>query len=158
LLEQNARFARPDRVAEAGKDADFILLSGDPPSVYSKVLETYVEGKKVFDRSDPKDLLFATGGCGPAEATSCIWMASTRRKTDANALDDARIDRFVTLVSSAQVAIRGEKVYTSAGSAIADGVVIIRDGKVEQAGSFFPAENSGGLSTSAGQGRHSRAD
>jgi hypothetical protein len=23
-----------------------------------------VEGKKVFDRSDPKDLLFATGGYG----------------------------------------------------------------------------------------------
>ena len=38
------------------------------------------------------------------------------------------------LMSSAQVAIRGEKVYTSAGPAIADGVVIIRDGKVEQVG------------------------
>ncbi|HEU0006245.1 MAG TPA: amidohydrolase family protein, partial [Terriglobia bacterium] len=53
---------------EAGKDADFILLSGDPLSVYSKVLETYVEGKKVFDRSDPKDLLFATGGYGASRS------------------------------------------------------------------------------------------
>lgn len=55
-----------DRIGslEAGKDADFILLSGDPLSVYTKVLETYVEGKKVFDRKDPKDLLFATGGYG----------------------------------------------------------------------------------------------
>jgi len=34
----------------------------------------------------------------------------------------------------AQVAIRGEKLYTSAGPAIADGVVIIRDGKVQQVG------------------------
>ncbi len=34
----------------------------------------------------------------------------------------------------AQVAIRGEKVYTSAGPVIADGVVIIRDGKVQQVG------------------------
>jgi imidazolonepropionase-like amidohydrolase len=49
---------------EAGKEADFILLSGDPFSVYTKVLETYVEGKKVFDRTDPKDFLFATGGYG----------------------------------------------------------------------------------------------
>ena len=32
----------------------------------------------------------------------------------------------------AQVAIRGEKVYTVAGPAIADGVVVIRDGKVQQ--------------------------
>lgn len=34
----------------------------------------------------------------------------------------------------AQVAIRGEKVYTSAGPAIVDGVVIIRDGKILQVG------------------------
>ncbi len=49
---------------EPGKDADFIVLSGDPLSVYTKVLETYVEGKRVFDRSDPKDYLYAVGGYG----------------------------------------------------------------------------------------------
>jgi len=38
------------------------------------------------------------------------------------------------LMLPAQVAIRGEKVYTSAGPVIADGVVIIRDGKVQQVG------------------------
>jgi imidazolonepropionase-like amidohydrolase len=55
-----------DRVGslEAGKDADFIVLSGDPLSVYSHVLETWVEGKKVFDRADPKDYLIAVGGHG----------------------------------------------------------------------------------------------
>lgn len=49
---------------EVGKDADFILLSGDPLSVYSKVLQTYVDGIKVFDRSNPKDYLYAVGGYG----------------------------------------------------------------------------------------------
>ncbi len=49
---------------EPGKDADFILLSGDPLSVYSHVLETWVDGTKVFDRSDPKDKLYAVGGYG----------------------------------------------------------------------------------------------
>lgn len=49
---------------EIGKDADFIILSGDPLSIYTKVLETWVEGKRVFDRSDAKDLLIATGGYG----------------------------------------------------------------------------------------------
>lgn len=49
---------------EAGKDADFIILSGDPLSVYTKVLETYVEGLKVFDRSNPQDRLYAVGGYG----------------------------------------------------------------------------------------------
>ena len=55
-----------DRVGslEAGKDADFIVLSGDPLSVYTHVLQTYVEGKKVFDRDLPADYLLATGGWG----------------------------------------------------------------------------------------------
>ena len=55
-----------DRVGslETGKDADFILLSGDPLSVYTHVLETWVDGVKVFDRSDPKDYLYAVGGYG----------------------------------------------------------------------------------------------
>ena len=47
-----------------GKDADFILLDGDPLSVYTKVLETWVEGKKVFDRANPEDRLYAVGGYG----------------------------------------------------------------------------------------------
>jgi imidazolonepropionase-like amidohydrolase len=49
---------------EAGKDADFIILSGDPLSVYTHVLETWVEGKKVFDRTNPKDYLVQVGGDG----------------------------------------------------------------------------------------------
>lgn len=49
---------------EPGKDADFIILSGDPLSVYTHVLETYVEGVKVFDRANPDDRLYATGGQG----------------------------------------------------------------------------------------------
>ncbi len=49
---------------ETGKDADFIVLSGDPLSVYTHVLQTLVEGKKVFDRTDPKDYLIAVGGAG----------------------------------------------------------------------------------------------
>jgi imidazolonepropionase-like amidohydrolase len=55
-----------DRVGtlEAGKDADFLILSGDPLSVYTKVLETYVEGVRVFDRTNPQDHLFAVGGYG----------------------------------------------------------------------------------------------
>jgi imidazolonepropionase-like amidohydrolase len=55
-----------DRVGTltVGKDADFVLLSGDPFSVYTRVQQTWVEGEKVFDLSDPKDRLMATGGFG----------------------------------------------------------------------------------------------
>jgi imidazolonepropionase-like amidohydrolase len=47
---------------ETGKDADFIVLNGPPLSVYTHVLETWIEGQKVFDRSNPTDLRYATGG------------------------------------------------------------------------------------------------
>jgi len=55
-----------DRVGslKVGKDADFVVLSGDPLSVYTHVLETWVEGFRVFDREDAKDRLYAVGGYG----------------------------------------------------------------------------------------------
>lgn len=47
-----------------GKDADFIVLSGDPLSVYTRIEETWIEGTQVFDLDDPKDRLWANGGYG----------------------------------------------------------------------------------------------
>ena len=47
-----------------GKDADFVVLSGDPLSVYTRVEQTWVEGRKVFDLANPADHLFAVGGYG----------------------------------------------------------------------------------------------
>jgi cytosine/adenosine deaminase-related metal-dependent hydrolase len=55
-----------DRIGslEPGKDADFVILDGDPLSVYTKVQQTWVEGAAVFDRTNPQDKLWATGGYG----------------------------------------------------------------------------------------------
>jgi hypothetical protein len=57
------------------KDADFIILSGDPFSVYTHVEQTWVEGKKVWDVSNPEDRKFAVGGYGvfpnDAELDAC---------------------------------------------------------------------------------------
>ncbi len=47
---------------EVGKDADFIVLSGNPLSVYTHILQTWVEGKKRFDYSEDQE--YATGGYG----------------------------------------------------------------------------------------------
>lgn len=47
---------------EPGKDADFVILSGDPLSTYTRVEETWVEGRRVFDRADPEQGRWATGG------------------------------------------------------------------------------------------------
>lgn len=58
-----------DRIGtlESGKDADFVILDGDPLSVYTHVEETWVEGERVFDRDDPEQREWATGGPGVFE-------------------------------------------------------------------------------------------
>lgn len=49
---------------EAGKDADVLVLSGDPLSVYTRVEQTWVEGVKVFDLAVAADRKYAEGGWG----------------------------------------------------------------------------------------------
>lgn len=58
-----------DRIGslEAGKDADFVILSGDPLSIYTRVEQTWVDGKKVFDRSNSTDYIYAVGGKGSTD-------------------------------------------------------------------------------------------
>lgn len=47
---------------ETGKDADFIILSGDPLSLYTRIEQTWVDGKKVFDINDPDHRKYSIGG------------------------------------------------------------------------------------------------
>ena len=53
-----------DRVGslETGKDADFIILNGDPFSVYTQVQQTWIDGQKEWDRSNPEDKKYGVGG------------------------------------------------------------------------------------------------
>ena len=55
-----------DRVGslKPAKDADFVILSGDPFSVYTHVEQTWIDGRKVLDRSNAEDHKFAVGGYG----------------------------------------------------------------------------------------------
>lgn len=72
MLELDARVG----TIEVGKDADLVVLSGDPFSVYTQVRETWVEGVKVFDWTRPDDRLYAEGGYGagvPSAHAACCF-------------------------------------------------------------------------------------
>ena len=61
---------------EPGKQADFVIPSGDPFSIYTRVLETHIEGEQVFNLNDPQDRLFAEGGYGAGhnrQAKGCCF-------------------------------------------------------------------------------------
>jgi imidazolonepropionase-like amidohydrolase len=60
-----------DRIGslEVGKNADVVLWSGDPFSVYTKAEKTWIDGAMLFDRNDPRqkwrtdfELGYVTGG------------------------------------------------------------------------------------------------
>jgi imidazolonepropionase-like amidohydrolase len=68
---------------EPGKDADLVVLSGDPLAVRTKVLETWVEGRKVFDREDPEDRLFAVGGYGGSRDQTAHGCCTDARLSEA---------------------------------------------------------------------------
>lgn len=47
---------------ETGKDADLVVLSGDPFSVRTEVLETWVEGRRIYDAANPEHAAYNSGG------------------------------------------------------------------------------------------------
>jgi len=71
-LEAARQLDLDDRIGslEVGKDADLCVLDGDPLSVYSLVLETWVEGERVFDIATDEGRLRAYGGYGAGDASS----------------------------------------------------------------------------------------
>ena len=60
---------------EVGKDADFVVLSGPPLSVYTLVEQTWVEGTKVFDRANAMDERYAEGGWAVHERVPALEAA-----------------------------------------------------------------------------------
>lgn len=61
-----------DRVGsiEPGKDADLVILSGEPFSTYTQVAQTWVEGEMVYDRENPEHRKYATGGVDTYRSTT----------------------------------------------------------------------------------------
>ena len=57
---------------DVGKDADFVLLSGEPFSVHTRVMETWVDGTKMFDIREPDHAAYANGGYGVLARASAI--------------------------------------------------------------------------------------
>ncbi|HEV3007014.1 MAG TPA: amidohydrolase family protein [Pirellulales bacterium] len=120
---------------EKGKDADFVVLSGEPFSVYTRVLATYIDGQMVFDLADPKDRLYQTGGFAVAEASQMPAAGLLVAPPPAPAAEPeppAGAER-PTAESSEFVVLAG-RLHTVAAEAVDNGAVYVRDGKIVYAG------------------------
>jgi imidazolonepropionase-like amidohydrolase len=119
---------------EKGKDADFVVLSGAPFSVYTQVLETYIDGKRVFNRAEPRDWSYQLGGFAlgdpsrlpkplPAPQPQPVVKAPAS-PAQAPAWENTPA-RFVVLAG---------RVHTVTNGTIPDGAVVVEEGKIRFVG------------------------
>jgi imidazolonepropionase-like amidohydrolase len=118
---------------ELGKDADFVVLSGPPFSVYTHVLETYIDGVKVFDRAKHKDWTYQVGGFALAEPDRL-----PRAPVDGEPLPAVQAPAAPTDAAfhgaPKRYAIFAGRLHTVAHGTIADGAILIEDGKIRYVG------------------------
>ncbi len=91
-----------------GKDADFVVLSGEPFLRSSQVQKVYVEGRLAADMSE----LTAAGGGGSGSGSG----------------------RTTAKRAGGTVVLRGGTVLTASGEAIRGGAVAIKDGRIVSVG------------------------
>ena len=98
---------------EPGKDADLVMLDGEPFDLLTSVSSVMIDGKVEFKSEAAKR---------PA-----LQMAIAQAK--------GRLALPVDLKSASQYAIRGGTVFTMAGTPLKAGVILVKDGKIEKIGS-----------------------
>ncbi|VTS02172.1 amidohydrolase : Amidohydrolase, imidazolonepropionase OS=Singulisphaera acidiphila (strain ATCC BAA-1392 / DSM 18658 / VKM B-2454 / MOB10) GN=Sinac_7119 PE=4 SV=1: Amidohydro_4: Amidohydro_4 [Gemmata massiliana] len=112
-----------------GKDADFAILNGAPFSVYTRVTQTWIDGKKVFDETT--DRAYRDGGFAlpaseklPAEKGRFGEGARPVPKTENRTFDGS------TAELKGAVAVQADHIHTTGPIGTFAGTVIVKDGKV----------------------------
>ncbi len=120
---------------EKGKDADFVVLSGAPFSVYTQVLQTYIEGELVFDRSRHEDWTYQAGGFAvgrrerlPRPAAALKAPAPVKAPESVPIKPGGKGSRIPRL------AVFAGRVHTVSNGTLTDAVVLVEDGKIRHVG------------------------
>ena len=107
-----------DRIGslEAGKDADLVLLDGEPFEFLTSVETVIIDGRVEYQKAPGPA---AAARPSPAPVSGPLSLPAAAR-------------------TAAAYAIRGGTVYTMAGEPIPNGVVLVKDGKIERVGQDLP--------------------
>ena len=120
-----------DRIGslEKGKDADFVVLSGAPFSVYTKVQQTWIDGRKVFDAASTAEVGYRDGGFLLAKGAEVPKVAE--KKAPMNVVE-APPARGVPAPATAKgvIVVEASRIHTGTGEPIENGMVVVRDGKI----------------------------
>jgi imidazolonepropionase-like amidohydrolase len=144
---------------EVGKQADIVLLNGDPFNTFTRVEKTIVDGIVYYDRTDerttrgePVRRIAAAPQPEPAAATrpgpvAAPLVTSVPSVAAAHKLTDP-VDR------SPVVAITGATVHPVSRGPIPNGVVLMRDGVIAAVGTAAEVQVPAGARRIDASGRH----
>ncbi len=113
---------------EKGKDADFVVLSGEPFSVYSRVLETYIDGKRVFALDS--DHSFQAGGFASLNKSQLPEFKPVLAPPPTAKTPKPPPPELTAKSDSTEFVILAGRLHTVANGTITDGAVHVKDGKI----------------------------
>ncbi|HEV3083394.1 MAG TPA: amidohydrolase family protein [Gemmataceae bacterium] len=119
---------------EPGKDADFVVLSGPPFSVYTQVLETYIDGVRVFDRSQKKDWTYQAGGFALADQSRLPKPPATLKPLSQVSVPVAVQAAPSLQESPTRFAVFAGRIETVSNGTIEDGAILVEEGKIRYVG------------------------
>src|SRR5262249_49444076 len=119
---------------ENGKDADFVVLSGAPFSVYTQVLQTYIEGECVFDRSKHEDWTYQAGGFALRDRTRLPKQAAAPGPQAEVRAPAAPPDARRAYNGAKRLAVYAGRIHTVGRGTVSNGVVFVEEGKVRYVG------------------------
>jgi imidazolonepropionase-like amidohydrolase len=133
---------------EPGKNADVVIWSTDPFSVYAKAEQVFIDGAKLHDRGVPapptSDFMLAQSGPDPAilpnmDGRGSVPATGRQRPPVAYAAANVSVNarqngQKPRSGSGAVVAITGARVLPADGPAIDKGTVLIQDGRIVAVG------------------------
>ncbi|MBI1832847.1 MAG: amidohydrolase family protein, partial [Planctomycetes bacterium] len=125
-----------DRIGslQRGKDADFVVLSGKPFSVYTQVLETYIEGEQVFDRGQHEDWTYQAGGFALARNQKLLPKKPAAIKPMPAVKAPETPARPKVARDPKKLAIMAGRIHTVSKGVIEEGVILVENGKITQVG------------------------
>ncbi len=131
----------------AGKDADFVVWNGPPLSIYSRPEYTFVDGRKVFDRSLDRQIHAARAAEKARivaliegddeeedEAAETDEAEATEDPGEPHRFADPQPRDYAANPAVGAVAIVGAMVHTVSGDVIDSGVVVFEAGVITAVG------------------------
>src|SRR5262249_14719617 len=104
---------------------------GPPFSVYTQVLETYIDGIRVFDRSQQLDWSYQTGGFALLDRERLPKPPPPVRPLPAAKAPALPKDALTLKGPSSHFAILAGRINPVSHAPITNGIIVVKDGKTE---------------------------